>query len=201
MYWPKGKKGNKMCLFKHVYYNRYNSHLTSFVLLPSHNHVHWATSLYLSSQCTLAHLPSSTFKSILTEWKWISIIYTNVGYARSLQLPATVHRNEEVIEKCHSNSALRKERGHLKKKKQMDKIRPRDFRGNGTYRKWKHFFVKQMEQHCSWSGASADQLSHDICTLLIGSKSYPQTQITWRLNWVFENARFLNDKLTQIFFL
>lgn len=54
-------------------------------------------------------------------------LYKHVGYAQSLQLPATVHRNEKVIEKCHSNSALRKEKGHLKKK--MDKIRPRTSEG------------------------------------------------------------------------
>lgn len=61
------------------------------------------------------------------------MIYTNVGRAQSLKLPAIVHRNKKVIEKCHSNSALRKEREHLLKK--MGKIGPRGFRGNGTYRK------------------------------------------------------------------
>lgn len=52
-------------------------------------------------------------------------LYKHVGYARSLQLPATVHRNEKVIEKCHSNSALERRRGTLK----MDKIRPRTSEG------------------------------------------------------------------------
>lgn len=55
-----------------------------------------------------------------------------MGYARSLQLPATVHRNEEVIEKCHSNSALRKERGHLKKKNKWIKS------GQGTSEGMEH---------------------------------------------------------------
>lgn len=60
-------------------------------------------------------------------------LYKQVGYARSLQFQATVHRNEKVIEKCHSNSALRKEKKRSLKK--MDKIRSRISEGNGTHGK------------------------------------------------------------------
>lgn len=69
-----------------------------------------------------------------------------LGYARSRQLPATVHRNEKVIEKCHSNSALRKEGGTFKK---MDKIRPRTSEGMEHTENEKNFFAKQTEQHRS----------------------------------------------------
>lgn len=113
-----------------------------------------------------AHLPSSTFKSILTGYKWISIIYTNVGYARSRQLPATVHRNEKVIEKCHRNSALRKEKGHLKKWIKSGQGLQREWNIQGT----KRFLCKTNGAALLRVRCSADQLSHDICTPLIRFK-------------------------------
>lgn len=70
-------------------------------------------------------------------------LYKHVGYAQSLQLPATVHRNEKVIEKCHSNSALRKEMGHLKKWIKS---------GQGLQREWN---IQEMKTSlCKTNGAA-----------------------------------------------
>lgn len=74
-------------------------------------------------------------------------LYKQVGYARSLQFQATVHRNEKVIEKCHSNSALRKEKKRsLKKWIKSDQGFQREMEHTGNE---KHFSAKQMEKHCS----------------------------------------------------
>lgn len=57
----------------------------------------------------------------------------------------------------------------------MDKIRSRISEGNGTH--WgneKHFSAKQMEKHCSWSGASVETVvSWYFVHCPYGSKSYP----------------------------
>ena len=58
-------------------------------------------------------------------------LYKHVGYAQSLPLPAAVHRNGKALEKCHSISALRKEKGHLKNGPNQAE----NFRGNGAHRK------------------------------------------------------------------
>lgn len=92
-------------------------------------------------------------------------LYKHVGYAQSLQLPATVHRNEKVIEKCHSNSALRKEKGHLKKWIKSGQELQREW-----YRKRKHFFAKQM------SSTAPDQVQvWNSCLMIFVhcSKLYP----------------------------
>lgn len=57
----------------------------------------------------------------------------------------------------------------------MDKIRSRISEGNGTHGKWKkHFSAKQLEKHCSWSGASVETVvSWYFVHCPYGSKLYP----------------------------
>lgn len=107
-----------------------------------------------------AHMPSSTFQSILRGCKWISIIYTNSGLCSITASWSYCTEEWKVIEKCHSNSALRREKKRSFKKwtNQIE-----DFRG-----KWNTQEMKNISLQNKWRSTALDQvqvwkqLFHDI---------------------------------------
>lgn len=127
-------------------------------------------------------------------------LHKQVGYAQSLQFYATVHRNAKGTEKCHGNSALRKERKRSLKKWIKS--------GEGFQREMEHTGNENISLQNKRRSTALDQgqvwkpLLHGI---LYSAHMVQNCILRHRSPGActesFENARFLNDKLTPQIFL